>query len=77
MIDLKLTTAEAIALQHELGLMEVLLSPKTADEIKLELLKYERSPEAISGYRKLTAELDKLAETQRQLFSEGESDRND
>ncbi len=72
MIELNLTTKEAVRLENELDLLAMLLSPNTSAEIKLKLLDRQLSSETISAHEKLKAELDNLAQAQRILLQQPE-----
>jgi hypothetical protein len=68
MIELSLTTKEAVRVESELDLLSILLNPNTSNEMKLKLLDRELSPEVKNAHEKLKAELDNLAQAQRMLL---------
>jgi hypothetical protein len=71
-IELNLTTKEAVILENDLDLLVMLLSPNISTEIKLKLLDRQLSPETINAHEKLKAELDNLAQAQRMLLQQPE-----
>ncbi len=72
MIELNLTTKEAVRLENELDLLARLLNPNTPTKVKLKLLGRQLSLEAISAHEKLKAELDNLAQAQQMLLQQPE-----
>jgi hypothetical protein len=70
MIELSLTTKEAVRVESELDLLSILLNPKISSEMKLKLLDRELSPEVKNAHEKLKAELDNLAQAQRMLLEQ-------